>query len=160
MKSRNSAPNSHATPGSPNQSSIRAASISVDHCVGSQGSVANDDSAPGCASDQPPHSSCPIRRWNQVSLLRSGEAACTVTTTISSSIVSATVSRGTRLLRPAPGAAAVPAAAREVASARGRDGRGAVTVTPRVSADGGLPGRKPPHRARSREVGPSIGRTG
>ena len=73
MNARNRAPNSQATPGSPNHRSNWAASISVDHCVGSHATSPNDDSCPGWRSDHGPSSSRPILRWNQVSPLSSGD---------------------------------------------------------------------------------------
>src|SRR6476619_7569981 len=66
-------------PGSPNQSSTLAISSSTDHCVGTHGDVANDDSCPGSRNDHPPRNSWPSLRWNHMSVLSSGSAACLVT---------------------------------------------------------------------------------
>ena len=53
-------------PTRPNQRSNAAASISVDHCVGSHATSANDERPPGWVRDHEPRRRRPIARWNHV----------------------------------------------------------------------------------------------
>ena len=58
-----STPATHITPANPARSSTAAIPIWASHWVGSQSAVSKGLRWPGLRIDQPPRSSCPMRRW-------------------------------------------------------------------------------------------------